>query len=193
MKKIVIFVLIVFTQVSNADWSLCNHVSKLNFITSHNEELTEVHSFSNMEGTISDNGKVLFKIDLSSVETNNSLRNLSLQDLLFETSKFQEATISSNLGQDFMSALEIDKAIELPVLATLNLHGVTKEIETTLLVTRLKSNCLLVTSIEPIIISLKDFAFLAGLEKLRQLAKLERISKTVTISLNLFFRSNTTI
>ena len=193
MKKIVICVLIFFTQASNADWSLCNYASKLNFITSQNEKLIEVHSFSNMEGTISDQGKVLIKIDLSSVETNNSLRNLSLQDLFFETGKFHEATVSSTLGEDFISALKIDKAIAVPVQVRLNLHGVTKEIESTLLVTRLKTNCLLVTSIEPIIISLKDFGLLAGLEKLRRLGKLESISKNVAVSLNLFFRSNTTI
>lgn len=193
MKKTVVFILIFFTQVSFADWQLCNHVSKLNFITSQNRNLTEVHSFSNMEGSISDKGKVLFKIDLTSVETNNSIRDLRLQDLLFETSKFPEATISTNLGEDFVSALEINKATEIPVHATLNLHGTTKEIETTLLVTRLETNCLLIVSIEPIRISLKDFGFLDGLAKLRQIAELDNISKTVFVSLNLFFRSNTKI
>lgn len=190
MKLIFIIVLMIFSQASNADWRLCNIVSKLHFITTQNESLTEAHSFSNMEGTISVEGKVQIKIDLNSVDTNNSLRNLKLQDLFFETSKFQEATISSNLGGDFLSTLEVDKAIETPVQVKLNLHGVTKEIDSTLLVTRLKNNCLIVMSRDPIIISLKDFNFLPGLEKLRQFAKLESISKTVNVSLNLFFRSD---
>ncbi len=193
MKKEVLFILILFAPAGIADWQLCNHVSKLNFITSQNEKLTEVHSFSNMEGFILENGNVQIKIDLTSVETNNSVRNLILQDLLFETSKFPEANVSANLGEDFISALHINKATEVPVQATLRLHGFVKEIDTHLLVTRLKSNCLLITTIEPILISLKDFGFLGGLEKLRQTAELESISNTVPVSLNLFFRSDEAI
>ncbi len=193
MKKLVILVLLFFTQVGNADWSLCNKVSNLNFITSQNEKLTEVHSFSNMEGTISNQGNVLFKVDLSSVETHNSLRNIRLQEFLFETSKFQEATASINLDTDFLDELEFDIAKEIVIQVTLDLHGVTKEISTPVLVTRLKNNCLLVSTVKPIVFSLKDFGLLAGLEKLRQLAKLDSISNTVSVSLNLFFRSNATI
>lgn len=191
--KKVLFILIVFAPAAFAEWQLCNHASKLNFVTSQNEKLTEVHSFTNMEGSILENGKVEIKIDLTSVETNNSLRNLRLQDLLFETSRFPEATVSANLGGDFISALHVNKATEVPVKATLSLHGFVKDIDTHVLVTRLKSNCLLITTIEPILISLKDFGFLGGLEKLRQTAELESISNTVSVSLHLFFRSDEAI
>ena len=191
--KIVVFILIVFSQLSYADWRLCNQASNLNFITSQSDQLTEVHSFSNMEGTISDQGDFLFKIDLSSIETSNSHRDLRIQDLLFETKKFQEATVSLNLGKGFFNLLEIDKAKQMPVQLTINLHGVTNKIETTLLVTRLKSNCIIVMSINPVIISLKDFDFLAGLEKLSQLYELDGLSKKVEVSFNLFFRSSPTL
>lgn len=193
MKKKVLFLLIFFAPALLADWQLCNHASKLSFITSLNEKVTEVHSFTNMEGSILKNGNAQIKIDLTSVETHNSLRNLRLQDLLFETSKFPEANVSASLGKDFINALQINKATEVPVQATLNLHGFVKKIDTHLLVTRLKSNCLLITTIEPILISLKDFGFLEGLEKLRQTAELESISSTVSVSLNLFFRSDEAI
>jgi len=140
-----------------------------------------------MEGTISEQGNVLFKVDLSSVETNNSLRNLRLQDVFFETTRFPESTVSLDLGENFLSKLEVDKANQVPIQATLSLHGITKKIETTLLVTRLKSDCLIVTSMEPIAISLIDFNVLDNLEKIRQLAKLDSIPKVIIISLNLFF------
>jgi len=189
MNKIVIwFVLLFLASPAHASWScLCSQVSKVNFVTVQNNKLTEVHLFTNMEGTISDEGRVFFNIDLSSVQTNNSLRNLRLQDIFFETLKFPEATVTLDLNNDFLSQLKIDKANKVPVQASLFLHGITKNIETVLLVTRLKSGCLIVTSMDPIVISLKDFDLLNNLEKIRQLANLESISKTVTISVNLFF------
>jgi len=48
-------------------------------------------------------------------------------------------------------------------------------------------------SINPVIISLKDFDFLAGLEKLSQLYELDGLSKKVEVSFNLFFRSSPTL
>ena len=180
-------------QVGNvyAEWRcLCSEVSKVNFVTVQNNKLTEVHLFSNMDGEISNEGDVVFKIDLSSVKTNNSLRNLRLQDVFFEAGQFPEAIVRLDLGENFLEKLEIEKANKIPVQAFLSLHGVTKKIETVLLVSRLKSGCLIVTSMDPIIISLKDFDLLNNLEKIRQLAKLESISKDITITVNLFFIKN---
>jgi hypothetical protein len=47
-------------------------------------------------------------------------------------------------------------------------------------------------SINPVIISLKDFDFLDGLEKLSQLYEQDGLSKKVEVSFNLFFRSSST-
>ena len=190
MKKFICCILIAISQSTWGEWTLCNNASQINFVTQQNEEITEVHFFNNMAGSISDQGQAIINIDLSSVETNNSLRNLQLQELFFETQRFQEAQISVNLGQSFLDSLKFDKATQITVEATLNLHGATRNINTTLLVTRLKNNCILVTTIVPIMVSLADFSFLEGLEKLRKIANLRIISNQIHVSLNLFFRIN---
>ena len=75
----------------------------------------------------------------------------------------------------------------MEVQTSITLHGISKVISARLLVTRLQTDCLLISSLEPIVLSMADFELLDNLEKLRLMAKLESIANTIPVTLNLFY------
>ena len=187
MKIISFVTLMAISTASTAGWTLWNQASDLNFVSTVNSSVSEVHSFTNMDGSISENGEAVLKVDLASVETNNALRNKQISKIIFDTKNFQELLISIKLNTDQFASLSVSRPVVMEVNTIITLHGISKEIRATLLVTRLQTGCLLITSLQPIIISLADFGLLDNLEKLRSIAKLDSISNTVPVTINLFY------
>ena len=187
MKIISFVALMTISTASIAGWTLCNQASDLNFVSTVNSSISEVHSFTNMDGSISENGEAVLKVDLASVETNNSLRNKRIRKIIFDTKNFQELLISIKLDADQLASLSVSSPVVMEVNTTISLHGISKEITATLLVTRLQTGCLLISSLHPVLISLADFGLLDNLEKLRLYAKLDSIANTVPVTINLFY------
>ena len=187
MKIISFFILMAISTVCAAGWTLCNKASGLNFVSTVNASVSEVHSFTNMQGTISDSGEAILKVDLGSVETSNADRNRQIRKIIFDVENFQELLISIKLDADRMASLSIGNSIVMEVNTKISLHGISKEITASLLVTRLQKDCVLITSMYPIILSLADFGLLGNLEELRTRAKLDSIANTVPVTLNLFY------
>lgn len=186
--KIIVFIMLMTIYISaHAGWTLWNQASDLNFVSTVNSSSSEVHSFTNMDGTISDNGEATLKIDLASVETNNPHRNEQIRKLIFDIENFQELLISIKLDKDQLDSLAISSPVVMDVNTTISLHGIRKNIHANLLVTRLQTGCLLINSLQPMLISLTDFNLLDNLEKLRSIAKLDSITNTVPVTLNLFY------
>jgi hypothetical protein len=186
MKRIVYLLLLLINQTVVAGWTLNNKASSFNYFSLKNNNI-EVNSFSNMSGTISDQGELVLKIDLASIDTNNSIKNLLIQDLFLETRNFQEGELTIPLGNKFVDYLELSKATQIPIQATFVLHGITQQIDLILLITRLKHNFLLIKTYEPVLLKLTDFGFSAGIAKLRKFKDFKSITTIVPISLNLFF------
>lgn len=187
MKIISLVTLMAFSTTSLAGWTLWNQASALNFVSTVNSSLSEVHSFTNMDGSISETGEAVLKVDLASVETNNALRNKRIRKIIFDTENFQELLISIKLDADQFASLTVSRPAVMEVNTTIRLHGISKDITANLLVTRLQTGCLLITSLHPVLVSLADFGLLDNLEKLRSLAKVESIANTVPVTLNLFY------
>lgn len=186
--KIIVFIMLMTISISaHAAWTLWNQASDLNFVSTVNSSSSEVHSFTNMDGTISDNGEATLKIDLASVETNNPHRNEQIRKLIFDIENFQELLVSIKLDKDQLASLAISSPVVMAVNTTISLHGIRKNIHANLLVTRLQTGCLLINSLRPMLISLADFNLLDNLERLRSIAKLDSITNTVPVTLNLFY------
>ena len=158
MKLILFVFLSLMAQSSFAEWTLVNHASNVNFFSSNKYE-TEVNSFSNMMGQITKLGNLKATIDLSSIDTKNSKKDLLIQDLLFETRRFNEASMSIDLGERFLNKLDLDlkNTIKTPVEVVFIFHGVVQKVTMKITITRLNNNFLVVKSYEPVILSLTDF------------------------------------
>ena len=66
-----------------ADWTVAPEQSSLHFMSTKNAQVTEVHAFEALSGSVSDNGKLMIEVPLSSVDTNIPIRNTRMQEKLF--------------------------------------------------------------------------------------------------------------
>ncbi|MGR9117210.1 MAG: YceI family protein [Gammaproteobacteria bacterium] len=189
MKKIFFVVLFLVSQVSVADWRLNDKVSALSFISTKNASVTEVHSFKELSGSVKDNGEAMLKIGLESVETNIPIRNDRMKQFLFETDRFKEAMVELKVDPAKIKELAVGEWVDMPVKAKLALHGVTQEIDAKLRVVKMQNNGIVVSTIEPVILSIDMFGLQSGLEKLKEIAKLGSITTTVPVALNLAFEA----
>jgi len=186
MKGVVFFILLSVSSHGFAEWTLSNKASSFNYFGSKNN-IVEVNSFTNIDGSISDQGKLVLKIDLSSIETNNTRDNLQIQELLLETKQFQEAVFSFDLGENFLQELDLYHAKKIVKKAVFIFHGIAQKIDTIFLITRIKNDFLIVKTFQPIMLNLTDYGLNNGLDRLRQVKTFKNITNHAPLSLNLFF------
>lgn len=172
-----------------SDWQLDNDTSSLTFISIKKTDTAEVSKFKQLEGKIDTSGNVALKVDLASVDTNISIRDSRMQEFLFETAKFPAAHITTKVDMEKVNKLAVGKTMLETVTIKLNLHGEQKEIKANVLATRLAENKLMIVNQTALFLKAADFKLLDGIEKLRELAKLPRISKVVPINFVFTFKS----
>ncbi|MFT6928194.1 MAG: polyisoprenoid-binding protein YceI [Psychromonas sp.] len=190
MKGIsIIALLLVFLSPSAfAQWQLQKGESSINFISLKNSKVAEVHSFSQINGSINDAGEVSVNIDLSSVETNIDIRNERMKTMLFETSKFLVAKVSGSVNVEKLSNLNAGDSYIESVKFNLSLHGVSHELSYDVQVTKLSNEGVRVTSLKPLVINANDYGLEEGVEMLSSAAMLASISTAVPVTYNLVFK-----
>nr|WP_321510784.1 YceI family protein [uncultured Hyphomonas sp.] len=171
----------------DGDWTVDSGASRFSFVSVKAGTLAEAHTFSGLSGTVMANGDAEIEIPLSSVETNIDIRNERMREFLFETETYPEATVTTKLNPAVFTDLAIGDAVNVPVTATLDLHGETQEIDTDLLVTRIGADKVQVGTSVPIIINAADFGLDGGVEKLRELANLPGITPEVPVTFSIVF------
>ncbi|HHL19873.1 MAG TPA: YceI family protein [Thiothrix sp.] len=171
-----------FISPSFADtWTLDSADSSLHFISIKKGDIAEVHHFKTLSGSIAEDGKASLVIDLASADTKVAVRDERMTNILFEAKKFTTATASIDLGTG-------ERPVgRTTVKVTLDLHGVKKEVEAQVVVS-VSDKYVSVTTVAPVIISAADFGLDAGVEKLRELAKLDAVSKAVPVTFHLVFK-----
>ncbi len=187
MKRVIFIGLLLVSQYVRAGWELNNEQSTLAFLSTKNDKVTEVHGFRSMAGSLTDDGAAVLKIDLNSVETGIPVRNDRMRQFLFQTDEYAVAEIKLTTDKLKLDELQVGSVQRVPVQASLNLHGISKELKTSLLVIGLKDSAIYVASVNPIILQVVDFDLLNGLDKLKEIAKLSSIDTSVPVTFNLIF------
>jgi polyisoprenoid-binding protein YceI len=161
----------------------------LTFISVKKTDTAEIGKFKQLEGKIDKSGNVTLKVDLSSVDTNIMIRNSRMQEFLFEIAKFATANITTKVDMEKVNKLAIGKTMLETVTVKLDLHGEQKDITANVLVTRLAEDKLMIINQTALFLKAADFKLLDGIEKLRNLVRLPRISKVVPINFVFTFKS----
>lgn len=188
MKRSIVFtLLLVSTQMACADWKLNNDLSVLSFMSTKNAAITEVHSFKHITGMLSESGKAQLKIDLDSVETNVPIRNERVRQFLFETDKYASAEVELQVNMNALRKLKVGEIKSLKIDATLSLHGIKKEIQTTVNVYKGLNSTINVATVSPIILQTPAYQFEKGLAKLQEIANLQSIATSVPVVFSLQF------
>ncbi len=192
MKKLMTMIFLMGSLISStasfAEWTLLPEQSHIHFISTKKTSVAEIHTFKKFSGNISNKGKLSFIIDLDSVETLIPIRNERMRKFLFETAKFQNATVKASVDASKLSKLKVGQTLDDDIDVELDLHGVKHSIEAQLKAVKLAGDKLLVTSSRPLVMSMADFGLVNGVERLREIAKLPSISVAVPATVSLVFQ-----
>lgn len=169
------------------EWRLVNSESRLNFSSAKNDKVGEVHHFETLSGRVAEDGKTTINIDLNSVQTWVDIRNDRMKQFLFETVQFPVATITTTIDVRQFENLAIGQKVSTSTEVTLSLHGVSKKIEAGLEVVRLGKNRVLVYPDEMVMLDAAAFALGGGIDKLKELAKLQSINMAVPVNFSFVF------
>ena len=187
LKSIFCFVTVFFLASSaSAHWELDNNSSTLSFVTVKADHVGEVHTFDQLSGDINDDGSVQITIELASVNTLIDIRNERMQNMLFETNLFPQATISGEIDLDAVAAMDAGVSQAISVDFDLAIHGESSSYTADVLVTRTESG-VLASTVKPIIVVADTHGLVSGVEALREVAGLPSISRAVPVSFNVVF------
>ena len=187
LKSIFCFVAVLFLASSAAaHWELDNNSSTLSFVTVKADHVGEVHTFDKLSGDINDDGSVQITIELASVNTLIDIRNERMQNMLFETNLFPQATISGEIDLDAVAEMDAGVSQAISVDFDLAIHGESSSYTADVLVTRTESG-VLASTVKPIIVMADTHGLVSGVEALREVAGLPSISRAVPVSFNVVF------
>lgn len=187
MRFLLLIVLSFFISPAFSAWQLDNQSSSLNFVTIKKGDVAEAHKFMRLEGSVTDEGKVNFSIDLTSVNTQIEIRDERMKEFLFNTKLFPKANFSAQLDMTLLNKIAAGKSILMSFSGDISLHGEKQQVNVQVMVAKLSDNQFIVSSLKPIIINAKNFSLIAGVQKLQELAKLPSISNAVPVSFVLTF------
>lgn len=168
-------------------WQLDNQSSTLNFVTIKKGDIAEVHTFTQLEGSVSDGGKIDFSIALTSVNTKIDKRDQRMKEFLFNTKIFPKAMFTAQLDMTLLNKIAAGKSILMSFSGEISLHGEKQSVTVQVLVAKLSDQQFIVSSLQPILLHAKNFSLVAGVQKLQELAKLPSISNAVPVNFVLTF------
>lgn len=176
-------------QFTYGQWTLDNDASRLSFVTVKADHVAEIHTFDLLSGSISSSGQAEITIELISINTLIPIRDERMQNLLFETSIFPEATVSANVDVGRISSLGAGESLVQALEFQLSLHGDSNSYNTDVLITR-TANGVVATTLSPIIVNADSYDLAGGVEALREVAGLPSISKAVPVNFTVTFNRN---
>ena len=170
---------------AQADWTLVNESSQLNFVSTKASHIAETHTFTELSGQITDDGAAKLVIDLTSVDTGIDIRDQRMQSMLFDVVSFPDARIETRLD---LPALEtLTAPTTLVIEAELSLAGQTTPVQGQVLVVPMDRSRVSITTVAPIIVRAPSLGLESGIEALREIAGLPSIGYSVQVTFSLIF------
>lgn len=190
MKKLPLLmsVLLGLSSSAFADWTLLNDESSLHYVSIKSTNIAEMNRFKTLAGSVSEQGAVELKVDLSSVDTGVDIRDERMQAMLFDVAQFAQATVTGTVDLEQVTKLEVGQTYTDSITLNLALHGLSKEVSSHVQVTRLADDKVLITTLEPVVLNAADYKLAEGLEALRVIAQLPAISPVVPVTYSLVFQ-----
>jgi outer membrane protein OmpA-like peptidoglycan-associated protein/polyisoprenoid-binding protein YceI len=169
------------------DWVLDPARSHVYMQTEKLDKVIERDQFNSIEGGVTRDGAATIKIDLGSLDTGIDLRNVRMRFLLFETFKFPSAEISARLDKSRLQGLSSRKPVSYPLKLNVKLHGLEREVEAAVWITRTSETTVSVTTMNPIPVAAETFDFARGIAKLSDAMGGIPIVPSVLITFDLTF------
>lgn len=171
---------------ASADWELDAEQTALHFLSTKNAQVTEVHQFTSLSGSVTSSGELTVDIDLSSVDTGIDIRNSRMKEMLFNVSEFASATFEASVPEAMLSGKAGDVQLG-PVEGMLSLHGMAAPVTFHIAVSHVDENTVSVSTTQPSLLNVADFGLESGVESLREIAGLKSITTTVPVTFTATF------
>jgi polyisoprenoid-binding protein YceI len=173
---------------SHAEWTLDGNASSFFYVTTKAAAVTEVNTFTGLSGSISDDGKASFVIDLATVNTAVEIRDQRMRELVFQVAQFPSATVSVDVDAEALDNMSPGVSTTGSYTAKVELHGMTQELMADLQITRLEDDSVLVQVARPLIVAAPSFGLQAGVDELQKVAALPSITPSVVVDFTLVYR-----
>lgn len=190
MKKPYWGLVLLLAMQSAMGLELVPEASSLNFISIKKSSIAELNTFTALQGSLDEKGDLHLTVGLASVNTGIPTRDDRIREFFFQVPQYPEATIYATISPAKYSGLKPGEEVLLEVEATLDLHGVSQVVKSSLRVIRMANGQLLATTVHPILLNIAEFNLGAGLEKLRGLASLPSIDSIIPVYFELVFDSD---
>jgi OmpA-OmpF porin, OOP family len=172
------------------DWLLNGGASHFYMETAKAGSIVEVHQFTGLDGRISRDGNASVDIDLLSVQSGVDVRDVRMRFLLFETYKFPKAEVRARLDMPRIeSAVLSSTRTVYPLRFNLAMHGLGKELETLVYITRLTDKSVSVATVKPIVINAETFGLSEGIAKLSEAVNGTPIVTAASFTFDLVFET----
>lgn len=183
------FVLAGLGSAQAQDWLLNAGASHFYMQTAKAGTVIEIHQFTGLDGKVTKSGDASVKIDLTSISSGVDVRDVRMRFLLFETYKFPNAEITAKLDMSKLQDLLTTTRIAYPLKFTLAMHGVTKDIEAPVTVTRISDKSISVATAKPIVITAESLGLAAGIAKLSEAVNGTPIIAAASFTFDLVFET----
>ena len=174
-------------QSAFAGWTLNDSNSSLYYVTSKASAVSELNSFAELSGNISDNGQANIAISLGSVDTAIDIRNERMREIVFQVSSYPLASVSLTADTRLIESLVPGENILRSYDITVELHGSEQTMNIDVSMTRLTGGGLQVVLAKPLIVNAASFGLGAAVEELREIAGLPSINNNVVVDFTLQF------
>lgn len=193
LAAIAVVGLLVFApQTASAapDWTLDPSASVLTYQSVKKNTIVETNKIRNITGTLSSAGDAKISFDLNSVDTGVDLRNVRMRFLFFETFTYPTAEVTAKVDPAAFADLPTKRRVKTTLPFHLNLHGVSKDLEASVVVTMISDTQVSVASEAPVAVHVEDFGLLPNIDKLQQAANVTNIVPTASVSFDFVFTAD---
>jgi len=176
-----------FSSTVFAGWTLDGNNSSLYYVTSKAAALSELNSFAELSGSISDDGNAMVSISLGSVDTAIDIRNERMREIVFQVATYPLASISVDADSSKLASLQPGESYRATHAATLDLHGMQQSLSVEVVVSGLQEGGLLVSLAKPLIVNVASYGLAQSVEQLREIAGLPSINNNIVVDFTLQF------
>jgi hypothetical protein len=170
-----------------ANWVLDNSGSQLAFVSTKAMDVAEVHTFTELSGSVGSDGHARVVIQLASVDTLIPIRDERMRGVLFQTDLFPTASVDARLDIARLQQMDVSTTKVLTAEIMLNLGDSKLPIIAELLISRIAADRMLVATMKPVVVNAGSVQLADGVEALREIAGLPSISKAVPVTFVLQF------
>jgi OOP family OmpA-OmpF porin len=172
------------------NWTLDPSASVLTYQSVKKNTIVETNKIRNITGTLSSAGDAKISFDLNSVDTGVDLRNVRMRFLFFETFTYPTAEVTAKVDPAAFADLPTKRRVKTTLPFHLSLHGVSKDLEASVVVTMISDTQVSVASEAPVAVHVEDFGLLPNIDKLQQAANVTNIVPTASVSFDFVFNAD---